>query len=148
MQVATRKKWMTYTIVAAFCGVFVYAVLAPAPTSDPALLSDPTKDTPVQARLRCAAKSVALQQQVYAENQAGAPMPAYVDELEDRVNRLHRFVRGLTQSNDPNSAAFRPIMIAEEAARDAAVAVDAAGYARDAWAGVQACDTFYNGDLS
>jgi len=138
MPVAARNKRVAYAIIAVFSGVIAYAALSPRPANDPEVI----------AKLRCAAKSVALQQQVFAQAETGAPFPAFLDELDARVNRLHRFVRGLTQSNDPHETAFRPIMIAEEAARDAAVAENAEDYVRAAWAEVQACDTFYNGELS
>lgn len=137
MPVAVRNKRVTYAIIAVLGGVIAYAALAPRAADDPQVI----------AKLRCAAKSVALHQQVFAQTEAGAPFPDYLDELDARVNRLHRFVRGLTQSNDPHSTAYRSIMIAEEAARDAAVAEDAEGYVRDTWAEVRACDTLHNGDL-
>ena len=141
---SARKNWVPYAIIAALGGVVAYNALAPRPANNPQITGNPE----IIARLRCAAKSVALQQQLYAQAETGAPFPAFLDELDTRVNRLHRFVRGLTQSNDPHETAFRPIMIAEEAARDAAVAENAEDYVRAAWAEVQACDTFYNGELS
>jgi hypothetical protein len=137
MPVAARNKRVAYAIIAVFGGVIAYAALAFRTADDPQII----------AKLRCAAKSVALHQQVFAQTEAGEPFPAFQDELEARVNRLHHFVRGLTQSNDRHSVAYRPIMIAEEADRDAAVAENAEGYVRDAWAEVQACDTLHNGDL-
>ena len=76
------------------------------------------------ARLHCVAGAVALDQQLYARTQRIGP-PAFHDDVHSRPNSLHRYARGLTQSNDRHSQAFRPIMIAAEAARDAAVARNA-----------------------
>lgn len=142
MPTAGRSKWLAYAIVTLVGGMFIYIALAPGENAP-----DSTGNPDAIAKLRCVAKAVALHQQVYAQAETGSPFPDYLEELEDRVNRLHRYVRGLTQSNDPASTHFRPIMIEEETARDSAVAVDAEGYMRKTWPEVQACDTFYNGDL-
>lgn len=133
-----RHRWLGYATVALFGGVVAYSFLWPRPV--PETLAD-------DSQLRCVAKSVALHQHVYAVMETGAPAPAYLDELEARVNRLYRQVRGLTQSSDPRAQSYRPIMAQEEAARDAAVAADPAAYAQQAWAEVRDCDTTLNGVL-
>ncbi len=141
---ATRTKWLAYAGIAVLAGVIAYTEIAPREADALRISGDPQ----VIAHLRCVAKSVALQQQVYRLAEAGAPFPDYLNELEDRVNRLYRYVRGLVQSNDPASTIYRTIMIEEEAASNSAVAVDATGYMHDTWAEVQACDTHYNGELT
>lgn len=138
MPTGARNRWLGFTTVALFGGVVAYTFLWPRPV--PETLAE-------DSQLRCVAKSVALHQHVYAMMETGAPAPAYLDELEVRVNRLYRLVRSLTQSNDPRVQSYRPIMIQEEAARDAAVAADPEAYERQAWAEVQDCDTTMNGVL-
>lgn len=138
MPTGAPDRWLGYAAVALFGGAMAYSFLSPRPGPHT------PGDNP---GLRCTARSVALQQFVYASMQPGTPAPDFLDELDARVNRLYRQVRSLTQSNDPQALAYRPIMIAEEAARDTAVASDPDAYLREAWVAVQACDTALNGEL-
>lgn len=92
-------------------------------------------------KLHCVAVSVALQEHLFVRTQAGETVdPAMLADVEERQNRLTRYNRSLTTSNDLNATAFRPIMVKVAKARDAAVAVDPEAYLSDAWAELQACD--------
>lgn len=101
----------------------------------------------MQARLRCVAKSVALHQALFSLDEEGTPLERDFREEFDMVfNDLQRFQGGLVRRDDPERHAFRPIMIEEEDAKDAALAEDPQGYVTGKWAEVQACHDGLFGD--
>ncbi|EBA08129.1 hypothetical protein [Sagittula stellata] len=94
----------------------------------------------MQARLRCVAKSVALHQALFSAEEEGIALERdFREEFDTVFNGLQRFQRGLVRRDDPGRLAFRPIMIQEEDAKDAAMAEDPQGYLTRAWAELQAC---------
>lgn len=93
-------------------------------------------------RIDCYAMAVVLKQHLFAEAKGDtAGMPEYAPELEERFNDMLLYTRGLRRRDDPKAHAMRPIIARAEAARDAAVATDAAAWRAEAWAEVQRCHT-------
>lgn len=88
----------------------------------------------LEARLRCIARAVALQQAL----DSASPLFAEADAL---TNDVYPYIRRMQQADDPRRLFYRPIMIEEETARDAAMASDADGYITTTWAEVQDCAT-------
>ncbi len=112
----------------------------------------PTKapDETALAKLHCVALSVALDEHLFARQQAGETYPAeFLNDFKERQNRLWRYVASLQRSDHPDRLAYRPIMVQLQAARDTAVAQDPVAYLTSTWAEVQSCDdTLFEGQAA
>ncbi|MBP0481477.1 hypothetical protein [Sagittula salina] len=100
----------------------------------------------LEARLRCVARTVALQQATHATGNGAADVSGDVSgdavafrDVDALTNEVFAYVHRMQQSDDPARLHYRPIMMEEEQARDTAMASDPGGYMRSAWAEAQSC---------
>lgn len=118
-----------------FLGLFVLLVGAAT------LMPQRPYDPEAMEKLACVASAVALDQYLFTRLQAGQTVtPEITVGFKERFDRLLNFNKSLRRSDDRHIQAFRPIMIAAETARDAALAKDADAYMAAAWAEMQQCD--------
>jgi Spy/CpxP family protein refolding chaperone len=127
-------------IAAAFIGVVVVLMMLP--------ISAP--DEKMNAEIACITAAVALHQHLFDYTQGGGTVDPDLQEQFDADFKTLMYRQRLQQRNDNGTfaKAFRPTMVAAEAARDRAVEADAAAYRSEAFARVATCTNSLSAALS